>query len=156
VPKHPDIVGTMAHDDQDQATLRQQRFSFRFAPAYRRAAVPFGISPHKTWVDVDADILHARLGPWQLRTTLANVSAVAITGPYAFFTTAGPAHLSFSDRGLTFASNGDRGVLISFRQPVPGIEPTGKLRHPNLTVTVADVEGLASVLRARAHTPPTA
>ena len=64
--------------------------------------------------------------------------------------TAGPAHLGLSDRGLTFASNGERGVLISFHQPVPGIEPTGRLRHPELTVTVADVEGLASMLRARA------
>ena len=62
----------------------------------------------------------------------------------------GPAHLGLTDRGLTFASNGDRGVLISFHQPVGGIEPTGTLRHPALTVTVADVEGLASLLRARA------
>jgi hypothetical protein len=145
----------MSDDDQDQESSSQQRFSFRFARPYRRAAIPFGVRPDKAWVDVDADTLHARFGPWQLRSTLANISAVEITGPYAFLKTAGPAHLSFSDRGLTFASNGDRGVLISFHQPVPGIEPTGKLRHPELTVTVADVDGLASALRARAHLPPT-
>jgi hypothetical protein len=154
-PGHPDIVGKMAHDDQDQATSRQQRFGFRFAPAYSRAAIPFGVKPDKTWVDVDADSVHARFGPWQLRSTLANISAVEITGPYSFLKTAGPAHLSFADRGLTFASNGDRGVFISFHQPVPGIEPTGKLRHPNLTVTVADVDGLALALRAPARIPPT-
>jgi hypothetical protein len=140
--------------DADPATSSQQRFAFRFAPAYRRAAIVFGITPDRTWVDVDADKLHARFGPWQLQTSLANISAVDITGPYAFLKTAGPAHLSFSDRGLTFASNGDRGVLISFHQPVPGIEPTGKLRHPELTVTVADVEGLVSALRAGARIPP--
>jgi hypothetical protein len=146
---HRDIVWAMADDDQDRRTSSQQRFTFRFAPAYRRAAIVFGVRPDTTWVDLDADALHARFGPWQLRTPVTNISAVEITGPYAFLKTAGPARLSISDRGLTFASNGDRGVLISFRQPVPGIEPTGKLRHPELTVTVADVEGLASALRAR-------
>ena len=140
----------MADDDQDRGTSGQQRFTFRFAPAYRRAAILFGVRPDTTWVDVDADMLHARFGPWQLHTAVTNISAVEIAGPYAFLKTAGPARLGISDRGLTFASNGDQGVLISFRQPVPGIEPTGKLRHPELTVTVANVEGLAAVLRARA------
>src|ERR1700761_2571329 len=143
------MVWAMADDDQQPASS-QQRFSFRFTTAYRRAAIVFGVRPDRTWVDVDADTLHARFGPWQVRTAVANISAVEITGPYAFLKTAGPARLSLSDRGLTFASNGDRGVLISFHQPVPGIEPTGKLRHPELTVTVADVEGLALALRARA------
>jgi hypothetical protein len=63
-------------------------------------------------------------------------------GPYGLVKTAGPAHLSFADRGLTFASNGDRGVCIRFREPVPGISPTRQPLHPALTVTVADVEGL--------------
>lgn len=101
-------------------------------------------------MEVDAQRLRARFGPWRLRSTLANISDVVITGPYAFLQTAGPARLGLSDRGLTFASNGERGVLISFRQPVPGLEPTGRLRHPELTVTVADVDGLTSLLRARA------
>ncbi len=122
---------------------------FRFAPAYRRASLPFGIRPANAGVEVDAQSLRAWFGPWRLRTTLANISEVEITGPYAFVKTAGPARLGLSDRGLTFASNGERGVLISFREPVPGLEPTGRLRHPELTVTVADVEGLASLLRAR-------
>jgi hypothetical protein len=148
-PGQQDIVWVIADADQHRGPSSRQRFSFRFAPAYRRAAVVFGITPERTWVDVDADTVHARFGPWQLRTVVGNISAVEITGPYAFLKTAGPARLGLSDRGLTFASNGDRGVLISFRQPVPGIEPTGKLRHPELTVTVADVEGLASALRAR-------
>lgn len=126
------------------------RFTFRFAPAYRRASLPFGVRPNRAWVDLDSDSLHARFGPWEVRTRRANISAVTITGPYAFLKTAGPARLGLTDRGLTFASNGDRGVLISFHQPVSGIEPTGKLRHPALTVTVADVDGLASVLHAQA------
>jgi len=74
------------------------------------------------------------------------------TGPYAFLKTAGPARLTVSDRGLTLATNRDRGVLITFRVPVPGIEPLGLLRHPELTVTVADVDSLATLLRARIAT----
>ena len=75
---------------------------------------------------------------------------VSITGPYAFWKTAGPARLAVTDRGLTFATNGDRGVLILLRKPEPGLDPLGMIRHPELTVTVADVAGLASLLRERA------
>ena len=53
------------------------------------------------------------------------------------------AHL---DRGLTFATNGDRGVCIKFHRSVRGIAPLGLLRHPALTVTVEDVDGLVARL----------
>ena len=79
-------------------------------------------------------------------TTLDNISRVAITGPYRFYRTAGPARLAITDGGLTFASNGDRGVLLSFRERVPAIDPLKLIRHPELTVTVADVHGLVSAL----------
>jgi hypothetical protein len=125
-----------------------QRFDFRFDPAYRRAARPFGITPERAWVEVDDEQLVANYGPWRLRTARANIIRVAITGPYRFYRTAGPARLGITDIGLTFASNGERGVLISFRERVPAIDPLRLLRHPELTVTVADVEGLVSALRA--------
>jgi hypothetical protein len=128
---------------------RTERFTFRFAPAYRRPALLFGISPATAWVDVGADTLRARFGPWRVTTPLANISAIAVTGPYAFLKTAGPARLAITDRGLTFATNGDRGVLISFHSPVRGLDPLGVLRHPELTVTVADIDGLVERLRAR-------
>ena len=139
----------MTDNERSPMTPNPERFTFRFAPAYRRASLLFGVRRDRAWVDVDEHTLHARFGPWHVRTALANISAVEITGPYAFLKTAGPAHLGFTDRGLTFASNGQRGVLISFHEPIAGIEPTGKLRHPELTVTVADVEGLAALLRVR-------
>jgi hypothetical protein len=93
--------------------------------------------------------LAARFGPWRVSTPLANISNVAVTGPYAFWKTAGPARLAITDRGLTFATNGDRGVLISFRTPVRGLDPLGVLHHPELTLTVADVDELAELLDAR-------
>lgn len=127
-----------------------RRFRFRFDPAYRVAARPFGVTPDTAWVEVDEERLEARYGPWRVRTDLHNIAAVAVTGPYWFVKTAGPARLGITDLGLTFASNGDQGVLISFREKVAGIAPSGRLRHPELTVTVADTEGLAALLRARA------
>ena len=77
-----------------------------------------------------------------------NIASCQLTGPYRFWKTAGPAHLGVTDRGLTFASNGDHGLLIRFRRPVRGIEPWGLLRHPELTVTVADPPALARALSA--------
>jgi hypothetical protein len=126
-----------------------ERFGFAFAPAYRLPARAFGIHPATAWVDVGEEVLDARFGPWRVQTTLANVTDVAITGPYAFWKTGGPARLAITDRGLTFATNGDRGVLISFRTPVRGLDPLGVLRHPELTVTVAEVDRLAKLLGAR-------
>jgi hypothetical protein len=125
-----------------------QRFDFRFAPAYRLAARPFGVTPERAWVQISDQHLLANYGPWRLRTTLANISRVAITGPYRFYRTAGPARLGITDGGLTFASNGDQGVLLTFRKRVPAIDPLRLIRHPELTVTVADVHGLVTALSA--------
>jgi hypothetical protein len=60
--------------------------------------------------------------------------------------TAGPAHVSLVDRGLTFASTGRRGVCIRFFEPVRGIEPLGVIRHPSLTVTVREPDALQTLL----------
>ena len=123
-------------------------FDFDFDPLYRAVALIFGITPRRAGVDVEEGRLVARFGPWRLSTDVANVAGTEVTGPYRRLTTIGPAHLSLADRGLTFSSNGRRGLCIRFKEPVPGLEPTGRLRHPGLTVTVADVDGLASALAA--------
>jgi hypothetical protein len=122
------------------------RFPFRFDPTYRRLARLFGVTPERAWVDLGEEELEARYGPWRLRTPTSNIAAAELTGPYAFFKTAGPARLGITDRGLTFGSNGDRGVCINFHSPVPGI---GRIRHPELTVTVLDVDALLNALTPR-------
>lgn len=121
-------------------------FAFRFDPAYRAAGLPFGVMPATTSVVVEGGELQARFGPWRVRTPLSNVAGTEVSGPYSFVKTAGPAHLSFTDRGVTFATNGRRGLCIRFHEPVRAVDPTGRLRHPGLTVTVDDVEGLAAAL----------
>ena len=125
-------------------------FAFDFDPLYRAVALAFGITPGRTGVDVEGGRLVARYGPWRLSTDVSNIEGTEVTGPYRTHTTLGPARLSLADRGLTFSSNGRRGLCIRFKEPVPGIEPTGRLRHPGLTVTVADVDGLAAALAAGA------
>ena len=128
------------------ASATPRRFAFAFDPVYRMASMVFGVTPNRAWVQVDDDHLEARFGPWHVRTPLTNVVGTETSGPYKWFKTIGPAHLSFADHGLTFASNGDRGVCLRFAEPVRGIDPTGTLRHPGLTVTVADPEGLVRML----------
>lgn len=126
-----------------------ERFAFSFAPTYRRPARFFGIRPSTARVEVSHERLDARFGRWRVSTPLQNITDVAITGPYAFLKTAGPARLAITDRGLTFATNGDRGVLLTFATPVRGLDRLGLLRHPELTVTVADPDRLAALLNER-------
>lgn len=122
-------------------------FDFAFATPYRIAGVPFAITPSTTGVEVDDQELRVRFGPWKLVTSLDNVEQCQETGPYQFVKTAGPAHLSLGDKGLTCATNGDRGLCIRFADPVPGIDPWGRILHPAVTVTVADPSRLAAELR---------
>ncbi len=121
-------------------------FPFSFTTPYRAAGLPFGVTPRTAWVRVDAEELRVRFGLWSLRTPISNISGGELTGGFAFLKTAGPPHLSFSDRGVTFATNGDRALCLQFHRPVPAIDPTRTIKHPGATLTVADPEGLARAL----------
>src|SRR4051812_18626038 len=111
------------------------RFALRFDPAYARISRRLGVKPENSWVELDDQTLSARYGRWRVKTPLANVKDVEVTGPYKMWKTAGPARLGVTDLGLSFTSNGDRGVLITFRDKIRGFDPLGVLRHPELTVT---------------------
>ncbi len=132
------------------AEIVPTRFRFSYEPTYLRANRLFGIAPQNTWIDIDGRAIDAHFGRWRLHTTLANIRAVEITGPYRFIKTAGPARLGITDLGITFATNRRRGVLLTFREKVPAIEPFGVLRHPELTVTVAEVDTFVKLIRERA------
>jgi hypothetical protein len=119
------------------------RFPFAFARSYLVAGLPLGITPRTAHVEVDDAELRVRFGAWQLRTPRSNVAGTELSGDYAFLKTAGPPHLSFTDRGVTFATNGDRGVCVRFHEPVRVLWP---LKHPGATLTVADPEGLRRAL----------
>jgi hypothetical protein len=123
------------------------RFPFRFATAYRLPALAVGVTPRTAYVDVTGTELMVRFGPWRMRTGLTNVAGVERTGGFAFLKTAGPPHLSFADHGVTFATNGDDAVCVSFHEPVRLLDPTGRLKHPGATLTVADPESLLATLQ---------
>lgn len=123
-----------------------QRFPFEFSPSYRLPALLFGVIPSTAWVDVDEVELRARFGPWSLRTLRANIASTRESGGFSFVKTAGPAHLSFADRGVTFATNPDRAVCVRFHEPVRAIDPTGRIKHPNATFTVAEPAALINAL----------
>lgn len=126
-----------------------ETFPFRFEPLYRTLARPFGVTPDRASVRLGAQRFEARYGPWVVSTTVDNLAGAEITGPFTLPKTVGPAHLSFADRGITFASNRHRGVCIRFHEPVPGIGPNDAIRHPGLTVTVDDPEGLQRAVAGR-------
>ena len=125
------------------------RFPFAFEPRLVPFSALFGVTPRTAWVDVDDDDLTVRFGPWRLATPRRNIVEGQLTGPYQFAKVAGPAHLSFADRGVTFATTTRRGVCFALRDPVPGIDPFGRLRHPGVTVTVAEPERLLEVAPLR-------
>jgi hypothetical protein len=114
-----------------------ERFEFECHGAVGRTAQLLGLAAH-AYVEVDDTTFTARFGPWVVRTPLSNISGVSVTGPYATWKVIGPPRLSLADRGLTFATTDRQGLCIAFFEPVAGIEPMGRLRHPGLTVTVAD------------------
>jgi hypothetical protein len=126
--------------------MELEEFRFRWTPAYRAAAAPFGVTPANAYVRVRGDELGIRFGPWALRTTVANVAGAEETGGYSFVRTAGPAHLSFADLGVTFATCPGPGLCLRFVEPVRAIDPLGVLRHPGATVTVEDISGLRRAL----------
>jgi hypothetical protein len=130
-----------------------QRFTFRFDWRYRVAALPFGVIPSRAYVEIDArgeePMLHAQFGWWSLQTPVANIASVQRSGPYALPKTIGPAHLSFADQGLTFATTNAEGLCLEFRDPVTALEPLGLVHHPGLTVTVDDLDGLEAALSSR-------
>jgi hypothetical protein len=128
-----------------------RRFEFRFTPLYRLLALPFGVTASTSEVRVDATHLRIRFGPWRVRTPLRNVRSTTVTRSFSLLKSAGPAHLSFADFGMTCATNGEQGLCIRFREPVRGMEPFGALRHPAVTVTVEDGKQLARVLKRAAR-----
>lgn len=105
------------------------------------------MTPRTAWVEVDGAALTVRFGPWSLRTSVKNVVDAIETTHFAYLKTAGPPHLSFADRGITFATNGHRGLCVRFAEPVKAIDWIGMVRHPGATLTVADGPGLRRALR---------
>lgn len=125
-----------------------QTFAFAFDPKYRLPLLGLGILPGNSVVTIDDDVFDARFGPFRLRTPVANLKDVQITRDYRWYRAIGP-RFSGADHGVTFGTNTRGGVCVCFHDPVPALLWA---RHPGLTVTVADLEGLADAVRQRLET----
>ncbi len=132
-------------DPPDRRTTVE--FPFRFAGLVGFASRLFGVRADRAHGVVSVESIEIRYGRWVLNTALSNIRSVDVTGPYRIWRVAGPPHLSLADGGLTFATNAQRGVCITFHEPVPGLLPFGIMPHPNLTFTVAEPHLVAEHLR---------
>jgi hypothetical protein len=141
VPPRPYLVPDAAPPLPGSPTLDEGltvTHQFAFDRLFLGPAAVVGVLPMTSHVEVDAEALHIRFGPWSLRTPIDNVAHAETTGPYHLLKVLGPPHLSLRDGGVTFATNRTVGLCIGFHEPVPAIAPFGLLAHAAATVTVAD------------------
>jgi hypothetical protein len=126
-------------------TSAPTRFDFRFETLLRPFATLATVLPGTAHLEVDDEQVSIRFGLWRMAFPLAEVAGVEATGEFWFPKVAGPPHVSLADRGITFATNRQRGTCIRLRHPQPGPYPV--LKHPAVTVTVDDPEALEAALR---------
>ena len=88
--------------------------------------------------------LIATFGRFKVKTTLDNIDHTLVTGPHRWYTAVG-LRLSFTDDGLTFGTNHQKGLSIAFVDKIPKV--IGFRNHSTLWVSVADPEGLAAAIR---------
>jgi hypothetical protein len=119
------------------------RFDFGFEPILRPFAALATVIPRTAFVEVD-DEVRIRFGVWAMAFPRAEVVEVRETGGFWLPKVAGPPRVSFADRGITFATNRQRGTCITLAHPQPGPYPW--LRHPAVTVTVAALDDLETAL----------
>lgn len=125
-----------------------ERFDFAFDDRFRPLLRTFSVGPDTAEVRLtDDDRFVASFGRLRISTPLSNVAGTRITGPYRWYRAIG-ARSSLADRGATFGSSTGRGLCVCFHEPVRGLFGS-VVRHPGLTVTVRDCEGLQRALEAR-------
>ncbi|WP_116050213.1 hypothetical protein [Amycolatopsis palatopharyngis] len=138
--------------DQEDVLDQEHHFPFVVDPRFARLLSPLRLGSKSSGVRVGPHGISARFGPWHVHTPLSNIAGASVAGPFSALRAIGT-RVSLVDRGLTFGTNTLIGVCIHFHRPVRGVEPVGLLRHPALTVTVAEPQLLARWLRGNA-TPP--
>ena len=137
------VEAVMAGEDPEAS----ETFEFEFEDRYRPLLRLLGVTPETSSVVVGDGMLRCRFGPWSLDTPLSNITCVSRTGPYRGYRAIG-ARGSFADRGVTFGTTTRGGLCVEFAEPVPALLPTDAVRHPGLTLTVRDIDGLAEALSA--------
>ncbi len=121
-----------------------EHFGYAIDRRYLPVLLPFLLRPAKDGVTLTDDgTFVATFGFFKIDTPLSNITGAHVTRNYRWWTAVG-VRMSRVDDGLTFGTNHDAGVCVHFAQKVPS--PLKRSGHSALTVTVADLEGLATAL----------
>jgi hypothetical protein len=121
-----------------------RRFALPLRFPSRLFLLAWGVRRGHAHVDIDrgARRVRAVFGFWSVETDLANVERWEISGPYRWWTAIG-LRSSPPFRDYTFGTSAHGGVTLTFREPVR----FGRIfSAASLTVTVADLAGLAAAL----------
>ena len=129
-----------------------QYFAYAIDRRYLPVLLPFGLRPAKDGVTLTDGSFLATFGFFRLTTPRTNITGAHITRDYRWWTAFG-VRGSRVDDGLSFGTNHDAGVCIHFATKVPS--PLRRSGHSALTVTVADLEGLAGALGSDPAAPST-
>ncbi|MFT5222383.1 MAG: hypothetical protein ACI867_000682 [Glaciecola sp.] len=135
----------------DRVERPMQTWLFDFDARYERTLAVFGIRTENSRVELHPDSLVVHFGRWSLATPWTNVKRTQMTREYTAIKAIG-ARGSLRDRGVTFGSNIREGLCICFIEPVPSLlgPIAGHLfKHPGMTITVQDCEGLQAEVQRR-------
>ncbi len=121
-----------------------QTFDFAFDPQWRGLVkVVTGATPANSHVTLGDDRLVVDFGRYGIDTPFDNIKDVQVSRDYAWYKAIG-LRGSFADKGATYGSSTAGGVCVCFHEALPAGLP---VRSPGLTVTVADLDGLAAAVR---------
>jgi len=123
--------------------MSDQFFPYRLDMRWKAMFAVLGVDDDDGVTVGDDGSLVATFGRKRVSTTVDNVSHTEISGPHRWYTAVG-LRLSFSDDGLTFGTNHQRGLCIEFVEKIPRV--IGFKDHSALWVSVADPEGLAEAI----------
>ncbi len=124
-----------------------QSFPFAFDERYSWMLRLLGVSAKNAMVTLEEEKLRVRFGRWGTATPVTNIAGCEVSGPYRWYRAIGLRY-SLADHGISFGTSVDRGLCVRFVEPIGAFLPAYR-PHPGMTVTVADVDGLAAALAAR-------
>lgn len=120
-----------------------RRFPYRFDNRWKALFLALGVDDSDAVQLTEDGRLLASFGRVRVETPIANIDHTEISGPHRWFTAVG-LRLSFTDDGLTFGTNHEKGLCIAFVERIPKV--IGFRDHSALWVSVADPEGLAAAI----------
>lgn len=123
--------------------MSDQFFPYRLDNRWKAVFVALRVGDDDGVTITDDGRMVATFGRARVDTPLDNIHHTKITGPHRWYTAVG-LRLSFTDDGITFGTNHQRGLCIEFIEKVPRI--VGFKDHSALWVSVADPDALAAAI----------